>query len=76
MPLACHLYDLLEIAIMQQKHLRLTTENEGQPKVLFEGRAKDLHVENGEEVLLTHTGEKIMLSHVTDVIIQPSTNNA
>jgi transcriptional antiterminator Rof (Rho-off) len=67
MPLACHLYDQLEIAIMQKKPIRLHLQQEGQPDRLLEGRMVDLTTQAGKEYLKTDKGEVIDTAFITHI---------
>lgn len=60
MPIACHLYDQLEVAAMRKQTVRLTFAPPSSERV-FEGVITDVFSRNGEEFFKAKNGDQACL---------------
>lgn len=56
MPISCHFYDQLEVAVMRQEIVRLAFQPT-HPKPVFEGRISDIFSQKGKEFFKTKSGD-------------------
>lgn len=56
MPISCHFYDQLEVAVMQRQTVRLAFQPT-HPNPVFGGRISDIFSQKGKEFFKTKSGE-------------------
>lgn len=64
MPIACHLYDQIEIAILRQTSVRLRFDAD---QTAYCGRLKDVFAKNGQEYVITQAGECLPLERLSAI---------
>ncbi|MDR9498200.1 MAG: Rho-binding antiterminator [Hydrogenovibrio sp.] len=64
MPIACSLYDQIEIAILRQTTVRLRFDAD---QTAYCGRLKDVFAKNGQEYVITQTGDTLPLQHLSGI---------
>ncbi|KUJ72307.1 Rho-binding antiterminator [Thiomicrospira sp. WB1] len=64
MPIACSLYDQIEIAIMRQTLVRLRFDAD-QPD--YCGRLRDVFAQNGQEFVITQAGDTLSLQSLSAI---------
>lgn len=66
--ISCALYDNLELAIMHKQAVKIVF-NDGRPT--FEGRLRDLKVQDSREYAIAETGESLLLESVQSITLIP-----